>query len=213
MKTNKVFKSVVALALVLTMALATVLLQYSPADAAKTPKLNKSSVSVKVGDSSKVVVQNYVKGSTYVWTSSNKKVATVTPDAKPLKAYIKGVKPGKVTVTCKVTTPDSKNYTLKVPVTVQALPSKIALSAKTKDGKSLQLKESWKKDPPEHYYPFTVLKIDEDLILEYIPPSGRYLMGEVLDESDLSYPEIDLVHTKTWHRDTLSAEEIGRAHV
>ena len=61
------------------------------------------------------------------WTTSNKKVATVTPSADRLSASIKGVKKGTATIT--VTTHNGLKKTIKV--TVQAKPSKLTIGPAT----------------------------------------------------------------------------------
>jgi uncharacterized protein YjdB len=60
------------------------------------PKLNKTKASLRVGQTTKLKVTNYA-ASKVTWTSSNKKIATVTSSGK-----VKGVKAGTCTITAKV---------------------------------------------------------------------------------------------------------------
>jgi hypothetical protein len=64
--------------------------------AAAKPELNKTKATVCVGEAVKLKVTNY-DSSKVTWTSSNKKIATVTSTGK-----VKGIKAGKVTITAKV---------------------------------------------------------------------------------------------------------------
>jgi uncharacterized protein YjdB len=64
--------------------------------ASAKPELNKTKATVCVGEAVKLKVTNYAS-SKVTWTSSNKKIATVTSTGK-----VKGIKAGKVTITAKV---------------------------------------------------------------------------------------------------------------
>jgi hypothetical protein len=118
MKTNyvKILKSILATLLTLVMVLlAAFTMPVSVAQAkatTKTPTFSKSSYYVLVKDTYKLSIQNKVKGSTYVWTTSNKKIATVSKDGT-----VKGISKGTVTITCKVKT-SKKVYNLKSKVTI-----------------------------------------------------------------------------------------------
>lgn len=58
-------------------------------------------------DSINININNKIKGSKYTWTTSNKKLATVNN-----RGVVKGIKPGNVTVTCIIKTPDGKTHKL-----------------------------------------------------------------------------------------------------
>jgi hypothetical protein len=75
---------------------------------AAKPKLNKTKAAICVGKTVKLKVTNY-KSSKVTWSSSNKKVATVTSNGK-----VKGIKAGTVTITAKV-----GKKTVKARVTVK----------------------------------------------------------------------------------------------
>jgi len=64
--------------------------------AAAKIELNKTNATVCVGQTVKLKVTNYAS-SKVTWTSSNKKIATVTSSGK-----VKGIKAGTVTITAKV---------------------------------------------------------------------------------------------------------------
>ena len=120
MKTNyvKVMKSIIATLLTLVMVLLSAFtMPVSVAQAktaAKTPTFTKSSYYVLVKETYKISIQNKIKGSTYVWATSDKKVATVSKDGT-----VKGISKGTVTITCKVKT-TKKVYNLKSKVTIVA---------------------------------------------------------------------------------------------
>ena len=91
----------------------------SVALAAKKPALNKNTLTITAGKKATLKVKNKIKGSTYKWSSSKTKVATVTK-----AGVVKGIKAGKSTIKCKVTTKatkkvKAKTYTLKCKVTVK----------------------------------------------------------------------------------------------
>jgi uncharacterized protein YjdB len=75
---------------------------------AAKPKLNKTKATICVGKTVNLKVTNY-KSSKVTWSSSNKKVATVTSNGK-----VKGIKAGTVTITAKV-----GKKTVKARVTVK----------------------------------------------------------------------------------------------
>lgn len=60
-------------------------------------------------------IQNKVKGSTYTWTSSNTKIATVDR-----KGIVKGLKAGDVIITCTIVTPDGKTTVLTSDITINS---------------------------------------------------------------------------------------------
>jgi hypothetical protein len=86
---NKILCALLVLTMVFAFIPATV-------QAAAKPELNKTKATVCVGETVKLKVTNYAS-SKVTWTSSNKKIATVTSSGK-----VKGIKAGKVTITAKV---------------------------------------------------------------------------------------------------------------
>lgn len=66
------------------------------------------------------------------------------------------------------------------------------------NGKSVQLKQRWMNDKSQ-YYIHTLYKIDDETIIQYISPGGKYFMGEPHEKGDFTKPLIRIVNTKTWH--------------
>jgi hypothetical protein len=91
----------------------------------KQPAIAKKVSSILVGKSYDFNIKNWVKGSTYKWTTSNKKVATIDK-----KGVVTGVKQGTVTITCKVTTPQKETYVLKNKVTIRQPAKSIKINNK-----------------------------------------------------------------------------------
>ncbi len=73
---------------------------YLPSNAKSAPSLNKSSAELKVGKTLTLKVKN-ASGKKATWSSSNKKVATVTKKGN-LSATVKAKKAGNATITAKV---------------------------------------------------------------------------------------------------------------
>lgn len=80
--------------------------------AASSPKLSRTSINLAVGKQYALTIKNSIKKSTFKWSSSNNKVATVTS-----KGLITAVGKGKATINCNIKAP-SKNYHLTCKVTV-----------------------------------------------------------------------------------------------
>lgn len=76
-------------------------------NAAKKPSINKSTQNILVKDSYKLKIKNPVKQATYVWKTSNPKIATVNKNGK-----VTILKKGSVTIICEVKT-KSKTFILK----------------------------------------------------------------------------------------------------
>lgn len=112
-------KSIVAKALVFTLALSVVGIQSPDAEAAKKPKLSTKKVTVTVKKSKKVTIKNVKAKKVKKLTvkTSKKKIATVKRKGKTAFT-ITGKKAGKATVTAKVKV-GKKTTTLKVKVTVK----------------------------------------------------------------------------------------------
>lgn len=92
---NKITALLLATAMVFTMNGMTTM--SSAAKAKKKVALNKTSLSLKVGQTKKLVVKNKPAKATVKWSTSNKKVATVK------NGKVKAMKKGSAKITCKVT--------------------------------------------------------------------------------------------------------------
>lgn len=84
-----------------------------PTSAAAEPALNKTSRKILIGETYNLNIKNKIKGSKYVWTSSDKKIATVDS-----RGIVTAKKKGEATITCTITTKDKKQYVLDCKVTV-----------------------------------------------------------------------------------------------
>ncbi|HWT26760.1 MAG TPA: carbohydrate binding domain-containing protein [Mobilitalea sp.] len=126
MNTNlkRVMKVVTTFVLALTFMVTAV----SPAIAAtKSPALNSTSVKLVVGKTYTFKVNNAVKGSTYAWSTSNKKVVTVS------KGVAKAVGKGTAYVYCNVTVNKKVTSKLKAKVTVSAAAASTATPIVSED--------------------------------------------------------------------------------
>ncbi len=122
-------KTILARLLVMVMILSSVI-TVAPKTSAlaatkKQPAISKKVSSILVGKSYDFNIKNWVAGSTYKWTTSNKKVATIDK-----KGVVTGVKQGTVTITCKVTTPQKETYVLKNKVTIRQPAKSIKINNK-----------------------------------------------------------------------------------
>jgi uncharacterized protein YjdB len=81
--------------------------------AAAEPALNKTSRKILIGKTYNLNINNKISGSKYVWTTSDKKIATVNN-----RGIVTAKKKGEVTITCTITTKDKKQYVLDCKVTV-----------------------------------------------------------------------------------------------
>ena len=120
------------LAVTLSMALVFSAFSFTPAEAAKKLKLNKTKATIKVGSTVKLTVKNAKKSTKVTWKTSKKKVAKITKKkTKGKKAYavIKGVKKGtaKITATYKKGK-KKKKLTCKVTVKAKNTPNKPAVT-------------------------------------------------------------------------------------
>lgn len=119
-------KRVLSILLTLTLFLAGMTIQTTPAQAAKKPKISQKKLSLKVGKTKKLKIKNLKKGKKVVWKSSKKKIATVSK-----KGVVKAKKAGKTTITAKVS---GKKYTCKVTVTKKKTKKKTTISNNPYDG-------------------------------------------------------------------------------
>lgn len=105
----KSFKKWYARMLIAAMLLGLVTVSsHAQAKSSKKVKLNKTSVTLTVGKTTTLKLKNAPKGKKITWSSSKKKVATVTKKGK-----VTAKKAGKATIICKV---KGKKYTCKVTV-------------------------------------------------------------------------------------------------
>lgn len=82
-------------------------------EAAATPTLTKSTQTILIGATYDLNIKNWIKGSTYSWTSSKKSIATVNS-----KGVVKGIAKGTAVITCTLKAP-KKTYKLKCTVTIR----------------------------------------------------------------------------------------------
>lgn len=115
---NKITALLLATAMVFTMNGMTTM--SSAAKAKKKVTLNKTSLSLKVGQTKKLVVKNKPAKAKLKWSTSNKKVATVK------NGKVKAVKKGSAKITCKVT------YKIKGKKVTKKLTAKIKVTAAKK---------------------------------------------------------------------------------
>lgn len=97
------------------------------AQAAATPSFVQSTVEiVGTGETYQLEIKDKVDKSTYKWSSSNEKIATVTS-----KGVVTSVDKGTVTIKCKITYPSKKTKTLSCKVTVSIPANEISISNAT----------------------------------------------------------------------------------
>ena len=114
------------LVIVLTLAMFLTSMNWTTANAAAKPALSKSSVTLLTGEKSWLKVKNKVKNANYTWTTSNKKVASVSKTG-----VVSAKEKGTTTITCKVKA-KSNTYTLKCKVTVLKGATVVRINNKTK---------------------------------------------------------------------------------
>lgn len=83
------------------------------ATAKKVPTLNATEKTILMGKTFDFNINNKIQGSSYAWTSNNKKVAVVDKNG-----IVTGVDKGSTTIYCVITTPKKITYRLKAKVTV-----------------------------------------------------------------------------------------------
>jgi hypothetical protein len=110
--TISTWKAIVAKVFVAAMIILSVAVVPTAVKAADAPSLNKSSRNILIGSTYNLNVTSKVKGSTYEWTTSDSKIATVNQNG-----IVKGKKAGAAVITCTVTAPDA-NYSLTCNVTI-----------------------------------------------------------------------------------------------
>jgi hypothetical protein len=127
-ETKHTFKVMLANALVaLMIVLSVMVVPPTVAKAASNPALTKTSRNILVGKKYDLNIKNKVKLSSYVWTTSNKKIATVTQSG-----VVTGVNKGTATITCKVTTP-KKTLVLTCKVTIIEAAKRVKITNKVSE--------------------------------------------------------------------------------
>jgi hypothetical protein len=127
-ETKHTFKVMLANALVaLMIVLSVMIVPPTVAKAASNPALTKTSRNILVGKKYDLNIKNKVKLSSYVWTTSNKKIATVTQSG-----VVTGVNKGTATITCKVTTP-KKTLALTCKVTIIEAAKRVKITNKVSE--------------------------------------------------------------------------------
>jgi hypothetical protein len=127
-ETKHTFKVMLANALVaLMIVLSVMVVPPTVAKAASNPALTKTSRNILVGKKYDLNIKNKVKLSSYVWTTSNKKIATVTKSG-----VVTGVNKGTATITCKVTTP-KKTLALTCKVTIIEAAKRVKITNKVSE--------------------------------------------------------------------------------
>ena len=119
---NRVLKSMKAklsiLFIAVVVALTTIITVSDPsiniAVAASKPEISKKSRNILVGNKYNLNINNKVAKSTYKWTSSDDKIATVDN-----RGIVKAIKKGTVEITCSITAPDNSTFKVSSKITVR----------------------------------------------------------------------------------------------
>ena len=108
-----------------TVIVALVIVPIIPVHAASVPALSRGSVNVFVKETYDLNIKNEILGSTYQWSSSNEKVATVDKNG-----LVRGKTRGDVVITCRIITPGKMVYKLNCKVKVVSGAKKFEISNK-----------------------------------------------------------------------------------
>jgi hypothetical protein len=121
-----VWKTVVARVMVVIMliVLITPSTTMSAAATTATPKLTKTSADILEKGSLDLNIKSKIRNSTYTWSTSNKKIATVDK-----MGVVKGVKQGTAVITCSVKAP-TKTYKLTCKVSIRKAATSIEINNK-----------------------------------------------------------------------------------
>ncbi len=134
-------KAIMAVVVMLAVALVPVM----SAQAASKPAISSKSKNILIGQTYDLNVKNEIKGSTYEWSSSDTRVATVSK-AGLVKAKVKGT----AVITCKVTTPNKKVYELTATVKSVYGAKEFTISNKVKALNKGQVYDLNRKLSPSH---------------------------------------------------------------
>ena len=108
-----IFARLLVMAMILASAITVAPNTSASAATKKQPEISKKVSSILVGKTYNLNIKNKVAGSTYKWTSSNKKVATVDN-----RGVVTGMKQGTVTIKCKITA-QKATYQLSDKITIR----------------------------------------------------------------------------------------------
>ena len=137
---NKSWKSIVSYVLALMMILTAIPSTALQVNAATKPTLSASQITLTKGMTQTLKPKNVKSGSQVKWSSKNKSIATVNG-----KGVVKGVKDGKTTINCVVTS-SGKKTSLKCAVTVKTPKfAKDTYSISKGESVSLVLKNKYSK--------------------------------------------------------------------
>ena len=108
-----IFARLLVMAMILASAITVAPNTSASAATKKQPEISKKVSSILVGKTYNLNIKNKVAGSTYKWTSSDKKVATVDN-----RGVVTGMKQGTVTIKCKITA-QKATYQLSDKITIR----------------------------------------------------------------------------------------------
>ena len=108
-----IFARLLVMAMILASAITVAPNTSASAATKKQPEISKKVSSILIGKTYNLNIKNKVAGSTYKWTSSNKKVATVDN-----RGVVTGMKQGTVTIKCKITA-QKATYQLSDKITIR----------------------------------------------------------------------------------------------
>lgn len=114
-KKKALLSALIAIVMVaVSVMVATNVISPAIANAATEPTISKKTRNILVGKKYNLNINNKIKKSTYKWTSSDEKIATVDN-----RGIVTAKSKGKVDITCKITTPDKTVYKERCKVTVR----------------------------------------------------------------------------------------------
>lgn len=125
-KMKKVLSTLmVAIMIALSVTSVTGIVAPTVVEAAAQPTISKKTRNILVGKKYNLNIKNKVKKSTYVWTTSDKKVATVNK-----RGIVTAKKQGTATITCTITTPKKEVVVVTCKVTVRGGADKFTIKNK-----------------------------------------------------------------------------------
>jgi len=113
--------------------------------AAANPCFNSTSQYIKVSEKYNLKVNNKISGSKYTWTSSDKKVATVSSTGT-----VKGIRTGEAKITCSITA-KSKTYKLACNILVINKDTTYTITEGSKPSASIQKKAAYNANTKDWY--------------------------------------------------------------
>lgn len=114
-KKKALLSALIAIVMVaVSVMVATNVISPAIANAATEPTISKKTRNILVGKKYNLNINNKIKKSTYKWTSSDEKIATVDN-----RGIVTAKSKGKVDIKCKITTPDKTVYKERCKVTVR----------------------------------------------------------------------------------------------